>query len=163
MECFILDKASSCHLHWCKCTLNTSDSNCVLLTLILADNKSSGLSPPLRKTILLALFFKESVQPLVLETINDSRLSAKSLLLPEVAAVLVGFDGNFQYWNLLLASSYLADEEVGLCIYGSSDSPPKVLFVATNTDENFLRAGLIIPGSSLIRLDLECCVKKRKK
>jgi len=81
----------------------------------------------------LALIFKETVQPLVLETINDPRLSAERLLVPGVAAVLVGFDGNFQYWNLLLAASYLADEEV--------------LFVATNTDENFLRAGLVIPGT----------------
>lgn len=94
----------------------------------------------------LALIFKETVQPLVLETINDPRLSAERLLVPGVAAVLVGFDGNFQYWNLLLAASYLADEEVGLWICGSSDSPFKVLFVATNTDENFLRAGLVIPG-----------------
>ena len=100
--------------------------------------------------------FKEPVQPLVLETINDPRLSAESLLVPEVAAVLVGFDGNFQYWNLLLAASYLADKEVGLCICGSSYSSFKVLFVATNTDENFLRAGLVIPGSALIRLALEC-------
>ena len=112
---------------------------------------------PLRKILLLlSLFLKESVQPLVLETINDPRLSAESLLVPEVAAVLVGFDGNFQYWNLLLAASYLANKEVGLRICGSSDSLSKVLFVATNTDENFLRAGLIIPGSALIRLDLEC-------
>ena len=94
----------------------------------------------------LALIFKETVQPLVLETINDPRLSAERLLVPGVAAVLVGFDGNFQYWNLLLAASYLADEEVGLWIFGSSDSSFKVLFVATNTDENFLRAGLVIPG-----------------
>ena len=57
--------------------------------------------------------FKESVPPLVLETINDPRLSAERLLVPEVAAVLVGFDGSFQYWNLLLAASYLADKEVG--------------------------------------------------
>ena len=109
------------------------------------------------KIILLDLFLKESVQPLVLETINDPRLSAESLLLPEDAAVLVGFDGNFQYWNLLLTASYLANKEVGLlCICGSSYSLSKVLFVTTNTDENFLRAGLIIPGSALIRLDLEC-------
>ena len=77
------------------------------------------------KIILLDLFLKESVQPLVLETINDPRLSAESLLLPEDAAVLVGFDGNFQYWNLLLASSYLADKKVGLLICGSSYSPSK--------------------------------------
>ena len=59
------------------------------------------------------LIFKESVPPLVLETINDPRLSAERVLVPEVAAVLVGFDGSFQYWNLLLAASYLADKEVG--------------------------------------------------
>jgi len=93
---------------------------------------STGITQELDDVGIKYLPIGESVQPLVLETINDPRLSAKSLLLPEVAAVLVGFDGNFQYWNLLLAASYLADEEV--------------LFVATNTDENFLRAGLIIPA-----------------
>ena len=121
------------------------------LKLHLVDNENHNKSTvaihcnPLGKSN-LALIFKGTVQPLVLETINDPRLSAERLLVPGVAAVLVGFDGNFQYWNLLLAASYLADEEVGLWICGSSDSPFKVLFVATNTDENFLRAGLVIPG-----------------
>ena len=78
-------------------------TNCTLLTILLQC---------IGKTI-LALIFKETVPPLVLETINDPRLSAERLLVPEVAAVLVGFDGNFQYWNLLLAASYLADKEVG--------------------------------------------------
>ena len=93
----------------------------------------------------LAFIPKESVPPLVLETINDPRLTAGSLLVPEVAAVLVGFDDSFQYWNLLMAASYLANKEVYLylrhCLLAL-----KVIFVATNTDENFLRGGLIIPG-----------------
>jgi len=93
---------------------------------------STGITQELDDVGIKYLPIGETVQPLVLETINDPRLSAERLLVPGVAAVLVGFDGNFQYWNLLLAASYLADEEV--------------LFVATNTDENFLRAGLVIPG-----------------
>ena len=44
-----------------------------------------------------------------------------------------------------MAASYLANKEVYLylrhCLLAL-----KVIFVATNTDENFLRGGLIIPG-----------------
>ena len=94
----------------------------------------------------LAFIPKESVPPLVLETINDPRLIAGSLLVPEVAAVLVGFDGSFQYWNLLMAASYLANKEVYFVYLRHCLLALKVIFVATNTDENFLRGGLIIPG-----------------
>ena len=61
------------------------------------------------------------------------------------------------YWSVLMATfnigtfsllppTWLMRRYTGLWICGSSDSPFKVLFVATNTDENFLRAGLVIPG-----------------
>jgi len=93
---------------------------------------STGITQELDDVGIKYLPIGESIPPLVLETINDPRLTAESLLVPEVAAVLVGFDGSFQYWNLLMAASYLANKEV--------------IFVATNTDENFLRGGLIIPA-----------------
>ena len=96
------------------CALVHTQHTCHKLRLVNIENLPTT-SPPLGKTI-TALIFKESVQPLILETINDPRLSAERVLVPEVAAVLVGFDGNFQYWNLLLAASYLVDKEVGLCI-----------------------------------------------
>ncbi|VVC32919.1 HAD-like domain,2-phosphoglycolate phosphatase, eukaryotic,HAD-superfamily hydrolase, subfamily IIA [Cinara cedri] len=62
----------------------------------------------------------------------------------DVGAVLVGFDDHFSYPKLLKAASYLKDENV--------------LFVATNTDENFSVAGsdFVIPATGCLVCSVKC-------
>lgn len=55
--------------------------------------------------------------------------------LPQVRAVVVGFDGHFTYRSLVIAAAYLR-------------SDPSILFVATNPDSaDNIGAGRFMPGA----------------
>ena len=75
-----------------------------------------------------------------LETINDPRMTSE-VLNPNVAAVIIGFDGGINYWKLMFAASYVQD---GL-----------IHFIGTNCDQNFTRSGLILPGKGDHCVNLE--------
>jgi len=72
----------------------------------------------------------------VTESWVDSLALGELKLDPEVGAVLVGFDQDISYPKLTKAASYLFD--------------PKILFLATNRDEQFPAEGdIIIPGAGI--------------
>ena len=54
------------------------------------------------------------------------------LLDQNVSAVIVGFDGGINYWKLMFAASYAQNREIP--------------FIGTNSDECFIRSGLVLPG-----------------
>jgi len=55
------------------------------------------------------------------------------ILNPNVSAVVIGFDGGFNFWKLMFAASYVHDESIH--------------FIGTNCDECFLRSGIVLPGT----------------
>ena len=57
------------------------------------------------------------------------------ILNSNVSAVVIGFDGGFNFWKLMFAASYVHDESIH--------------FIGTNCDECFLRSGIVLPGTSV--------------
>ncbi|KAK0159987.1 hypothetical protein PV328_007438 [Microctonus aethiopoides] len=67
---------------------------------------------------------------------------------PEVGAVVVGFDLHFNYLKVLKAASYLNNKDI--------------MFIATNTDEQFpAGTNIIIPGTGSLVKCVETCAERQ--
>lgn len=76
-----------------------------------------------RLLMLLSLFQPEKIE----DPLYNAAVEGKLGLDPNVGAVVVGFDRDFNYDKLLRATCYLKD--------------PECLFIATNTDEKYMVQG----------------------